>query len=240
MLSSSDIDRLFIAVNYEETDLDNNDDNSLCRYEFSELAARIGRERYFLKGLTDSVASGTRRFIVEHVLPNSCERMEWQEFRNNRLWTLEVDDLFKANEAGVAALYLFAKQGSHTKEWHALTMDDACFIIEAAGFPGQELQGLVGVAYALSKITIIDDMEDFDNYNSLKKVEFYEFIGRISELLFPGDLPLFRKIGRLLGILLEKFTEHELKKPMLDADVDTDSDYADDIVQEIKTQILLG
>ena len=48
-LSSVDVDRLFVAVNYEETDLDNNDDNSLCRYEFSEIAARIGKEKYYDK-----------------------------------------------------------------------------------------------------------------------------------------------------------------------------------------------
>ena len=49
-LTSGDIDRLFVAVNYEETDLDNNDDNSLCRYELSEMAARIGKEKYYEKG----------------------------------------------------------------------------------------------------------------------------------------------------------------------------------------------
>ena len=76
-LSSVDVDRLFVAVNYEETDLDNNDDNSLCRYELSELAARIGKERYADKGLTSTVAEGTRRFIEEHLIPNSCEQMPW-------------------------------------------------------------------------------------------------------------------------------------------------------------------
>ena len=242
-LSTQDVDRLFIAVNYEETDLDNNDDNSLCRYEFSELAARIGRERYFLKGLTTTIAAGTRRFIQEHLIPNSCERMDWQEFRNKRLWTLEVDDLFKANQAGIAALYKFTKNGnpskeSKGKEWNQLTMEDACFLIESAGFSGQEHEKNVGLAYALSKITIIDDMEDFEKYNNMRKVEFYEFLGRIAELLFPGELPLSKKIGRLLTILLKNCTEHRIIFPDADADVETDSDYADDVVEEIKLELL--
>ena len=71
-LTSVDIDRLFVAVNFEEDDLDNNDDNSLCRYEFSEIAARIGKERYYDKNLTDSIADGTRKFIEEHLIKNTC------------------------------------------------------------------------------------------------------------------------------------------------------------------------
>ena len=59
-------------MNYEEDDLENNDDNSLCRYEFSEIAARIGKEKYFDKHLSDSVAEGTQRFIEEHLIKNTC------------------------------------------------------------------------------------------------------------------------------------------------------------------------
>ena len=46
-LQISDIDRLFYAVNYEDTkvdggaDLDENPDNQLCRYEYFEIIARI-------------------------------------------------------------------------------------------------------------------------------------------------------------------------------------------------------
>ena len=76
-LNTTDIDRLFIATNFEEEDLDNNDDNSLCRYEFSEILARIGKEKYYDNNLTDTVAEGTRRLIEECVIPNSCERMKW-------------------------------------------------------------------------------------------------------------------------------------------------------------------
>lgn len=96
-LTSQDVDRLFIATNYEEVDLDNNDDNSLCRYEFLEIAARMGKCKFFDKGLTDTVAEGTRKLIAEWLIPNTCEIMPSQPFRDNRLWNLEIDDLFKAN-----------------------------------------------------------------------------------------------------------------------------------------------
>ena len=137
-LSSVDIDRLFIATNYEEEDLDNNDDNSLCRYEFSEIAARIGKERYYDKGLTNTVAEGTRRFIEEHMIPNTCEIMPWQEFREKRLWVLEVDDLYKANKRAIDFLYNFTMTGAHTKNRKYLTMKDAVWLMKNAGWEGDD------------------------------------------------------------------------------------------------------
>ena len=54
-------------------------------------------------------------------------------------------------------------------------------------------------------MTIIDDMEDFDNYQDLKRVEFYEFLGRLAELLYESEdddaIPLFKKLARLLTVL---------------------------------------
>jgi len=104
-LTSQDIDRSFIATNYEEVDLDNNDDNSLCRYEFLEITARIAKIKYTEKGLCKTVAEGTRRVLEEHIIPNTCERMAWQPFRDQRLWCLDVQDLLKANKQGIEVLY---------------------------------------------------------------------------------------------------------------------------------------
>lgn len=46
------MDRAFVAVNYEEVDLDNNDDNSLCRYELLEIIVRLAKIKYMEKGLS--------------------------------------------------------------------------------------------------------------------------------------------------------------------------------------------
>lgn len=50
-LTSQDIDRTFIAVNFEEVDLKNNDEKSLCRYKFMEIIVRLAKIKYFDKGL---------------------------------------------------------------------------------------------------------------------------------------------------------------------------------------------
>lgn len=39
--------------------------------------------------------------ISTFILPNSIQLMEWQEFRDKELWTLEVDDLYKFNTEGL-------------------------------------------------------------------------------------------------------------------------------------------
>jgi hypothetical protein len=40
------IDRAFIAVNFEEEDLDDNPNRELCRYEFMEILVRIADFKY--------------------------------------------------------------------------------------------------------------------------------------------------------------------------------------------------
>lgn len=188
--------------------MDNNDDNSLCRYEFSEIIARIGKEKYFDNGLTRSVAEGTKRAIEEHIIPNTCEKMPWQGFRDKRLWILEVNDVFTTNLKAVDALYNFAMTGPHTKDVKTLSLLDTCYIIKnaGAGWESEEFNRKTGLAYSLSKMTIIDDMEDFEKYDHMLKVEFYEFLGRLAELLFENEkdeeVPLYKKLARLLTILL--------------------------------------
>lgn len=50
-LSTTDIDRLFFAVNFEEVggeaeDLDDNPDKELCRYEYFEIIVRMAKLKY--------------------------------------------------------------------------------------------------------------------------------------------------------------------------------------------------
>lgn len=135
-LTSTDIDRLFIATNYEEVDLDNNDDNSLCRYEFFEIIARMGKVKYFEKGICKTIHESTRRLIEDHLLAYPAGQMPWHEFRVDRLWNLDVDDLFKANKVGIAQIYDFVKRGEHTRDQNALTLDDALKFVQYAGYEG--------------------------------------------------------------------------------------------------------
>jgi hypothetical protein len=61
----------------------------------------------------------------------------------------------------------------------------------------------VVLAFSLSKMTIADEMEDFDKYNRMVLVEFYEFVGRWAYLIFKqSNLPFPKKLEQLLRIVL--------------------------------------
>ena len=136
--------------------------------------------------------------------------------------------------------------GSHTKDWKSLTIMDAVYIIKnaGAGWEAEEYIRMTGLCYSLSKMTIIDDMEDFDNYDRMLKCEFYEFLGRLAELLYPNprpdeeDAPLFEKLAKLLTILLEAHTQYKFIMPEEDNELETESDDEDQFVQQAKHQII--
>lgn len=233
-LTTSDVDRLFIATNYEEVDLENNDDSSLCRYEFMELIVRMGKQKYLQKKIVNTHAEATRKLLTECLLVNPTESMPWQEFRDNRLWNLEVDDLFKANREGIDIIYDFARTGHETADIINLTMEDCIDMMKLAGYEGPANERIACTAFSLSMMTIVDEMEDFDSYINLRKVEFLEFLGRVAELLFPGPQMLVDKLARLLDNLLTKFTSFKIRFRNKEEDLETESDNEDDVAQEMK------
>ena len=244
-LTSTDIDRTFIAVNFEEVDLDANDDKSLCRYEFLEITARLAKIKYYDKGRCDTIAEATERLITEYMLPNTIEVMPWQPFRDEQLWNLEIDELFKANAVSIQAVYNNYKS---TGEVHGqFTLDDAVVMVEALGYAGSQYVEKASYSYALSKAFIADEMEQFELYQDLKKWEFHEFIGRLAHFLFPAEqygesYPLVKKIESLLQLMFAKAIAPPVKfnSPDNDADIESDSDYEDDWVEAIVEEAFIG
>lgn len=57
------MDRAFVATNYEEVDLENNDDNSLCRYELLEIIVRLAKMKYVDKGVLSTYAESTTKIL---------------------------------------------------------------------------------------------------------------------------------------------------------------------------------
>ena len=70
-LTTQDMDRTFVATNYEEVDLEDNDDNSLCRYELLEIVVRMAKIKYHEKGICKSISEATEKLLTEHIIPNS-------------------------------------------------------------------------------------------------------------------------------------------------------------------------
>lgn len=62
-----------------------------------------------------------------------------------------------------------------------------------AGLDGVTQENRIAIAYSMSKSFIADEMEDFDNYFNLKQHEYYEFLGRMAELVYEDQQISLRK-----------------------------------------------
>jgi hypothetical protein len=155
------------------------------------------------------------------------------------LWTLGVDDLLKANKKGIEALY--AKYSSAGKlNAMFMCLDDIYRILEQVQTadsrvfpPNTTSEQTVITAYSLSKMTLGDEMLEFENYHKVEKVEFFEFIGRWAYLLWKGESsPLEEKIENLLNYLLP-LVGFQVMPVAADSEMDSESDYDDDFVQQV-------
>lgn len=71
------------------------------------------------------------KLIIDFLLPNSIDKMEGQKFRDEQLWTLDVNDLFELNAAGIKALY--KKYGKNKKGASKyVSKNDAVGMVEIA------------------------------------------------------------------------------------------------------------
>ena len=77
-------------------------------------------------------------------------------------------------------LHKFAK-GITDVNPNQLDMHDCIGLFDQAGFQGVDNEKFVAIAFVLSKMTIIDEMEDFSNYEDMLFVEFIEFLSRMAE-----------------------------------------------------------
>lgn len=102
----STIDRLFIGVNHEIVANDENPDRELCRFEFFELLLRISICKFKDTYICDTYHESFEKLIKEYVFRHSHKNQQsWQEFRENYLWTIEVNDLIEANLEGLRKVY---------------------------------------------------------------------------------------------------------------------------------------
>lgn len=58
-INSGIVDTYFKATNFEEVEMDQNDDNSLCRFEFIEVIVRIAKGKYIDFGSMTSLSKAT-------------------------------------------------------------------------------------------------------------------------------------------------------------------------------------
>jgi len=162
--------------------------------------------------------------------------MPWQGFRDDQLWTLEVDDLYKFNATGLDKLFkTFFTHKTTLRGPVYMKKADAFKLLLACGLECKEQHVLT--AYAMSKSTVADEMKDYDKYNMMNYSEFLEFIGRLASLHYEDGARLESKIERLLRLMLP-VVNMPFFPVVLDEDIPSDSDCDDDWVDEISQSLL--
>ena len=108
-----------------------------------------------------------------------------------------------------------------------------CQGVDSTIFPvSNESEKYLAAAYSLSKMTLSDEMGEFDKYDKMLHCEFYEFLGRWSYLVFKDRKePLDVKIQYLLEILLP-LVKLKFIPVSIEEDIPSESDYDDDFVQD--------
>lgn len=104
-ITSGIVDTYFKAANFEEIDQDQNDDNSLCRFEFLEMCVRIAKGKYIDFGNYTSLSEATEKFIKTYIIPMEVNLFPYTRFRTEHLYTNEVNDLLQVNLAGILRIY---------------------------------------------------------------------------------------------------------------------------------------
>ena len=110
-LNTADVDRIFIATNVELEAMEGNDDRNLCRFEFYEIIVRLAKTKFYDRGDSPSISHAVRRMIENHVLFHSDLKFDYKPWRIERLWTLEIDGLLRANLDKIKKLFDSQRKG---------------------------------------------------------------------------------------------------------------------------------
>ena len=127
--------------------------------------------------------------------------MEGQDWRDNHLWTIEIDAFYKANIKAIHKVIFTISSHPHKK---FIMLDDAKKLPGLChGLPGLT-EEFIKIAFSHSKELHIKEMEELDKYSRLTQTEFLEFIARLGVLLF-SDRAHMSLIEKIELLLLELF-----------------------------------
>lgn len=223
-LPSSTIDRLFIQANVELEDQKENPDKQLIRFEFIELLVRISADKYLRHAKAANITEAFEMLLKDNVSLGS-QAKQWQGFRVNFLWTVDVNDVLDANLELLRKVY----KSYLTPVQQYMTIHNAIDLLEKKAEIGLATKDVI-FCFGMSKMTIPNENDNSERYNILYFVEFLELIGRIADFKFNGSelesLPLHSKIEHLLDDIFVPFNvKRRLVRVEYEEETDSDSDY---------------
>lgn len=85
------------ATNFEEVDQENNADDALNRFEFLEILLRFAKGKYIDLGDETQLAYAFSKFLQTYILPMLPSLWPLQSWRDEQLWTSEINEFMTVN-----------------------------------------------------------------------------------------------------------------------------------------------
>ena len=220
---SVDIDRNFISANLK---VENSfgPEKALSRYEFLEVLVRLANFKYLETKTVGSFAEATDKLITDSLKHFHYE--PWQQWREEHLWTMDVNDIFEANIAPLKTIFNYYKSPSKPN----VTIDD-CIVMCTQRSNLEVSEKDIAFCYGYSHQTVINEERQSARYKNLEWVEFLEFIARVAHSRFKSaseevaSQPLHQKIEFILDDLLQG---HGLQRQEVNIEVEEFSESDDD------------
>jgi hypothetical protein len=136
------------------------------------------------------------------------------------LWTLDVNDCYYANKDNMQELL----RRYYEPRKKTFTMKDAntMFVIEAdCSIAVQD----VNYSWMMSKMTIVSETKNYQAYDDIKLVEFYEFFARLADCRFPGEaFDTTTKIEMLMDLIFKKLLGRNRNEVTKEVEEESESD----------------
>jgi len=201
----STVDRAFIAANVavEGQKLsEDNPTNALSRFEFLEILARLAHSKFVETKICPTYEEAMTKLLEEHIFPHANPE-PWQEFRDELLWTIDVNDVLEVNLEGLKKVYT----NYHEPRKKYMTMNDAMSLMMKDTNLGLIEKDAI-YCFGMCKMSVIYEQENMWQYKQLKFVELLELMGRITHQKFKDhpelheSLTLAQKIEHVLDSVL--------------------------------------
>jgi len=179
---------------------------ALVRFQFLEILIRLALKRYEDTGLVKSKGEAVTMMLEKNLYP-SYEREDPQDFRDNKYWCEEVDNIFKSHVQLFE--YLFKNYGgTHMKpgdQWFMTTDELENIFAESNLINDQLVSRDIAVYFNLSMMTQVDELNK-ERHLRMNFIEFLEAFARCAEVICydPSEKERMKKV----------FEEESVKKEL--------------------------
>lgn len=147
------VDRNFIATNVSNNPYKNSAERELHRYEFVEVLVRLSLSKFKEPKIVETLPQALEKMLSEYVYPKN-PAVDGLNFREEHMYNLKVDEIFKKNEPVIKKLY----ESFLNPNKKYITLDECTALLKKAELHLSEAK--LKPCYAESMMSRIDTLSD--------------------------------------------------------------------------------